>query len=84
MRKVVDMMWQTKNLNKEGEKYDLYCYQLDDGSEVQSIRKYNKGEYVRHWFDDQYNRQKIGKLCQKCMKPMTSEVEHEFCNYSRS
>ena len=77
-------------MGKSG-KYDLYVYRVgneDDHEEWEATatQKYEVGEKVRSWFDSKYNTAKIGKLCQKCLKPYNEEtaVKHEFCQLNHN
>lgn len=59
MRVIMSLQWKIKKESKAGKEYDLYCYLLDDGMEVESLQPYDAGQKVVVWFDDQWNKAKI-------------------------
>lgn len=72
-------------LSAKGE-YKLFTYSVEDElgnlDKIDTLQEFEKGEKVRVWFDAKYNKQKLGKLCQKCLGPAKSlpSPEHEFCH----
>lgn len=55
----MELQWKITKESKEGKPYDLYCYLLDDGSEVETVREYKQGQNVVVWFDEVWNKAKM-------------------------
>lgn len=70
----------------DGSEYKLFTYEVVDDlgniDAIDSLQEFDNGEKVRVWFDAKYNKQKLGKLCQKCLAPVRSipSPQHEFCH----
>lgn len=45
--------------SKAGEDYDLYCYLLDDGTEVESVTQYKVNTPVTVWYDEVWDKLKL-------------------------
>jgi hypothetical protein len=59
MRKIMAIKYQIRRKSKAGEDYDLYCYILDDGEEVESVTKYEVNTPVTVWYDDKWDKLKL-------------------------
>lgn len=59
MRKIMAIKYQIRRKSKAGEPYDLYCYILDDGNEVESVTKYKINTPVTVWYDEQWDKVKL-------------------------
>lgn len=59
MRKIMAIKYQISRKSKAGEPYDLYCYILDDGNEVESVTKYEIDTPVTVWYDEQWDKLKL-------------------------
>lgn len=59
MRKIMAIQYQIRRKSKAGEPYDLYCYLLDDGSEVESVTKYEINTPVTVWYDEVWDKLKL-------------------------
>ena len=59
MRKIMAIKYQIKRKSKAGDDYDLYCYLLDDGTEVESVTKYEIYTPVVVWYDEQWDKLKL-------------------------
>lgn len=53
------VLYHIKRKSKSDKDYDLYCYLLDDGTEVESVTKYDVGTPVTVWYDEQWDKLKI-------------------------
>lgn len=62
MRTVIKEMYRVEKVSKKGVKYTLYCYQLDDGTEVEMTSQYNIGERVMVWWDNVYLKPKLKRF----------------------
>jgi len=84
MKRIRRAIRKENKVDKYGEDYIKYTYEVQNGHErveATAIQEYEVGEYVRTWFDSEYNTAKIGKLCQKCKRRIISgaEINHEYC-----
>lgn len=61
MRTVVAVQRAIKKTSKDGKKYILFTYLLDDGEEIDSLQTFKIGEQVTTWFDPIYNKAKMRK-----------------------
>jgi len=59
MRRIKSIIWHQEKVSAKDQIYQLYCYQLDDGEEVESTEEFKVGEEVTTWFDDQWNKSKL-------------------------
>lgn len=59
MRTVMALQWKISKKSKDNKDYDLYCYLLDDGSEVETLREYKQGQKVVVWYDDVWHKAKM-------------------------
>lgn len=87
MRKIADIIRTQNKTSAKGIPYTLYTYLMDDGSSVDSLKKYDIGQETEIWFDEKYNKSKIRvrNRCAKCNKTYKPEdaVQHEFCHQTR-
>lgn len=61
MRKIYQLLHKDKRISAEGKPYTWYLYQLDDGSEVETVRKYDSGERVEVYYDKKWDKIKLKK-----------------------
>jgi hypothetical protein len=61
VRKIYQLLFKDKRVSAEGKPYTLYLYQLDDGSEVETVRKYDCGERVEVYYDKHWDKIKLKK-----------------------
>lgn len=86
MKKIKRRTFYQTRQKADGSEYVLYQYEIEDDlgnlDKIDTLQEFEKGELVRVWFDSKYNKQKLGKLCQKCLGPAKSlpSPEHEFCH----
>lgn len=86
MKKIKRRTFYQTRMKADGSEYVLYTYEVEDElgnlDKIDTLQEFENGELVRVWFDSKYNKQKLGKLCQKCLKPAKSlpSPEHEYCS----
>ena len=55
MARFVKKLYLTQSkVSSKGKKYIVFRYVLDDGSKVTSLQKFNTGDRVETWFDDDW------------------------------
>ena len=55
MARFVKKLYLTQSeVSSKGKKYIVFHYVLDDGSKVTSLQKFNTGDRVETWFDDDW------------------------------
>ena len=59
MRRIMAIKYHIRRKSKEDKEYDLYCYLLDDGTEVESVTKYEVNTPVTVWYDDKWDKLKL-------------------------
>lgn len=59
MRIIKRELWAQPKKSAKGQDYLLYCYQLDDGQEVETVTQFEEGTPVEVWYDEQWDKVKM-------------------------